>query len=41
LEKLYKKFPSSIDDFNAWMLKRTLLYAFLFKVLGLKRGIAS
>ncbi|HOO39055.1 MAG TPA: NAD(P)/FAD-dependent oxidoreductase, partial [Deltaproteobacteria bacterium] len=38
LEKLYKKFPSSIDGFNAWMLKRTLLYALLFKVLGLKRG---
>ncbi|HPR51405.1 MAG TPA: NAD(P)/FAD-dependent oxidoreductase [Deltaproteobacteria bacterium] len=41
LEKLYKKFPSSIDGFNAWMLKRTLLYALLFKVLGLKRGISS
>ena len=41
LEKIYKKFPSSIDGFNAWMLKRTLLYALLFKVLGLKRGISS
>lgn len=41
LEKLYKKFPSSLDGFNGWMLKRTLLYAFLFKVLGIKRGIAS
>ena len=41
LERLYKKFPSSIDKFNAWMLKRTLLYALLFKSLGLKRSIAS
>lgn len=41
LEKLYKNFPSAIDDFNAWMLKRTFLYALLFKSLGLKRGIAS
>jgi digeranylgeranylglycerophospholipid reductase len=41
LEKLYKKFPSSIDDFNSWMLKRTLLYALLFKTCGLKRGISS
>ncbi|HPC47682.1 MAG TPA: hypothetical protein PLW83_06525, partial [Deltaproteobacteria bacterium] len=41
LERHYKNFPSSIDDFNSWMLKRTLLYAFLFKVLRLKRGISS
>ncbi|MCX5849497.1 MAG: NAD(P)/FAD-dependent oxidoreductase [Deltaproteobacteria bacterium] len=41
LEKLYKKFPSDIDDFNLWMLKRTFLYMRLFKILGLKRGIAS
>ncbi|HPR04856.1 MAG TPA: FAD-binding protein [Deltaproteobacteria bacterium] len=41
LEKLYKKFPSSVDDFNGWMLKRTLLYAILFRILGLKRGISS
>jgi len=41
LERLYRRFPSSLEDFNGWMLKRTLLYAFLFKVLGLKRGIAS
>ncbi len=41
LEKLYKEFPSPIDGFNNWMLKRTILYARLFKVLGLKRGISS
>ena len=41
LEKLYKKFPSSIDDFNTWMFKRTCLYTLLFKILGLKRGISS
>jgi hypothetical protein len=41
LEKLYKNFPFAIDDFNAWMLKRTFLYALLFKSLGLKRGIAA
>jgi len=41
LEKLYRKSPSSPDDFNAWMLKRTLLYAILLKSLRLKSGIAS
>lgn len=41
LEKLYKKFPHSIDNFNSWMNKRSFLYALLFKSLGLKRGIAS
>ncbi|MBN1882826.1 MAG: hypothetical protein JW885_11680 [Deltaproteobacteria bacterium] len=41
LEKLYKKFPSSIDRFESWMSKRTRLYGRLFKVLGLKRGISS
>ena len=41
LEKLYKRFPSSPEGFNAWMLKRTVLYAILFKSLRLKRGIAS
>lgn len=41
LERHYKNFPPSIDDFNAWMFKRTLLYTFLFKVLGLTRGISS
>lgn len=41
LEKLYKKFPSSIDEFNTWMFKRTCLYTLLFKILGLKRGISS
>lgn len=41
LEKLYKKFPFSIEVFNSWMFKRTLLYTLLFKALGLKRGIAS
>lgn len=40
LERIYKKFPSSIEDFHAWMLKRMLLYALLFKVVGLKRGIS-
>lgn len=41
LEKLYKNFPPSLEDFNGWMLKRTFLYALLFKVLRLKRGISS
>ena len=41
LEKLYKKFPFSIDSFTSWMSKRTRLYGRLFKVLGLKRGISS
>lgn len=41
LEKLYRKFPRSVDDFNSWMFKRTCLYTLLFKVLGLKRGISS